>query len=250
MKVFRLSLIILSGILFHACHPVIMSSFNSHGEKRIPMNEVIVIGLHEPAEYAMSKIGDIEFKSSEINVGCSYEDAISRFKKLAAKNGGNVIKITEIKEINSLMEACISVKADIYFIKDTQFIQAKESIKKKEEQYTGNEVAYIYFYRPAVAIGDVMKFDIYLDDEFLCTSKSSWGEKVKVKQMGKHVLWTKSEKRFSMPILIEPGESYYVSCSVLVGLRNTKPYLKLEDKSVGSSAYSRVVGQVLTLLNR
>ncbi|MBN1952491.1 MAG: hypothetical protein JW801_14915 [Bacteroidales bacterium] len=252
LKTSRFSLIILAGILLYSCHPVVMSSFSSPRDKRVPVGEILVIGLNHTADLSLSKIGDIEFKSSETNIGCSYEDAVHQFKRVAARNGGNVIKITNIEELNSFFEACLSVKAEIYYVQDLAAFKASShsSDRKSGDRETETGEAYLYFYRSPIAMDDMMEFDIYLDKEFLCTSKPNWGKKVVVTQTGQHVLWTKTENRSSMPITIRDGESYYISCSIVMSLRNTRPVLKLEDKSVGESAYTKIVGLILTYVGK
>ena len=231
-----------------SCSPVVSTSLNNSGKDRIPVDEVMVLSVDQSFDQTGEKLGEVEFKSTEFNLSCEHEDALAKFKRIASKNGGNVIKITEEKNVNAFMEDCVYVRADIYYVSNLrELLEAKKSKEPDQEQNDEeSEQVVIYIYRPPVMIGDLMEFDIYLDNEKLCHSKPNWGQKIILPKSGNYRIWTDTEKSYSLSLKLEAGKEYFISCYVSIGLRNSRPYLKLVEPSKGRSEYNKVVGQVIT----
>jgi hypothetical protein len=121
---------------FYSCFPAISSSIESSRSEVVPVENILVLGLENSINSSAHKVGQASFTSSELNSGCGYDDAIAELKKIASKNGGNVIKITEQKNVSGLMEECISMKADIYYAENLNELRAAAETAKPAETVT------------------------------------------------------------------------------------------------------------------
>lgn len=137
-NIFRLSALASVILAVYGCYPTISSSIASPRSEEVPADGILVLGVKNTLNDTSNKIGDAEFKSTELNTSCEYEDAIMKLKEIASKNGANVIRITEIDKVNALIEECVSVKAEMYFVEN---IDALKSLAEEQNARLAEESA-------------------------------------------------------------------------------------------------------------
>lgn len=115
-KLLLLTAALLVLVSLSGCFPTISSSISSPRDEQTNKDEILVLGVDNTMEESLDKIGSAEFKSSELNTGCEYDDAIEKLKEIASSNGANIIKITSRKDVSGLLEECITLEADFYYI--------------------------------------------------------------------------------------------------------------------------------------
>jgi hypothetical protein len=88
--------------------------------------EVMVLSLGQPVPKGSKLLNSIEIDRETLFFGCTYNGEISNAKDQARKAGGNVVKITELKNPN-LSTYCYRMKADIFF---NDSVKAVDSLSK------------------------------------------------------------------------------------------------------------------------
>ncbi len=145
---------------------------------------------------------------------CGYKNTIEKAKKKARKAGGNIVRITSLKEPND-GNACFRLKADIYYSEDPKAVIAKmvsvqDSITKSK--FPENpQYALLYLYNKNAAFGDsFMDLDIYDENTKIATVRNSSKYAIKLYEEGERKIWFNSEKSDSVKIDVKFGQEYFM----------------------------------------
>ncbi|WP_405291986.1 hypothetical protein [Algibacter sp. Ld11] len=239
-------------LLVASCSPRFKVVLENKENTPLKENKEILV-LSEESDIDLSKavfIGEISgpFEKSisspnKIMQGCGYSETISEFKKKAKEIGANIIKIYDLKKPSSLNN-CYKIKAKLFRNLDTNLtesIQSYNNSRNISKLDKSVDYAIINFYRPKIAVGSVVKYDIYMDDKTLITNMSN-GQKIsyKISDFRDHIFSakTKDNPKKEISINIQKGQEYYVRCGIDIGKKHGNPQFSILDNTIGFSEFS------------
>lgn len=179
------------------------------------------------------KVGDGGFSSN-----CDYETVIAAAKEEARKNGGNVVYIEEHKTPD-FWSTCHRIKAKILLVNIDSLVVANTGYKSSIE---GEDYALLYVYRPGGA-GALINYDLRLGDSVICKVKSNSAEVIKITKKGMNTLWAKTETKVEIPITIEFGKEYYISCGLKMGVMVGRPVIKIVTQATGQKEFNAIINK-------
>ena len=114
--------------------------------------------------------------------------------------------------------------------------------EQNQEKVEGNDegFALLYIYRPARMMGSMIGYNIHLGEEVICKAKDKWKTTIQVRNFGQHTVWAKTESKEEVVVNFEPGQEYYIRCSLKMGAFVGRPKLELVDKSIGKSEFDAI----------
>ncbi|MCD2423330.1 DUF2846 domain-containing protein [Niabella pedocola] len=177
---------------------------------------------------------------------CQYQRVIEKAQEKARKAGGNAIQITELKQPD-LWSSCYRIKGNILFIEGVDSLRQAVSAATIAPPAPGADTATyatIYFYRPKNFTGSAVGYNINLDDSVVWRAVNNSRYELRVYKEGKQKIWAKTEAKAIVPLTIQFGRSYYIKCSIAMGMWVGQPSLNLIDPEQGRDEYERVSSRV------
>jgi hypothetical protein len=195
------------------------------------------LGMNAPAN--ATKLGTIAAGNNATATKCDYEALVTEAKEKAVAMGGNIVKITKLRE-PAFISKCYSISADVYHISELPDyginLNEDKSITANGANYA---VLYIYRLQDTVAFSGAYK--LHKDgDSVICTVKSKSWDSVQIYKEGALTLWGKIEKRQELKLDVRYGRSYYVRCGLEKGSIRNVPVIELVDNKIGSEEFQRL----------
>lgn len=226
--------------LFVSCNPKVSTEIVKSYPQVSTDEKVEVIEkkqvVPENAEVLGSvKIGEGGFTSTK---KCSYYTLIEIAKGEARKVGGNAIKITRHR-FPDRASTCHRITAEILRIKDidSYVFGALRETEQEPEILSDTNYTILNIYR----MNDIgKKYNLFLEDSFLCTVKKDFKTTIMLKESGRHTLWLKGYNKDSVTIDLEHGKRYYLQCSYVpstTGLFGDSPQILLMDEDNGKFTF-------------
>ena len=228
----RTLLLLTITLLTTACAPKIRTKVS---QKYAPLDyqeEVLVLEPEDASPEGAEVLGTVKVGDSGMTMQCNYAQVMEKAKEEARKSGGNAIKITEHK-VPNFMSSCHRITADILRADATQLSFLKTA---DDEIDSTLDHAVLYVYR-GKGTGALVSYNVYLGDEVICRVTNKFRQKIKVYQTGSAELWAKTESKAAVPIDLVKGKSYYLRCSVSMGVMVGRPSLELVNSRTGSKEY-------------
>jgi len=195
---------------------------------------VVVLGVDEPAPTNGSTCGTIKIGDSGLSTNCSFDVVIAKAMDEARKAGCNVVKLTEHKP-PGFGSSCDRITATLYRIDQADIAKgAKEDKPNPDWDY-----AMLYVFRPN-GVGALVGYDVYLGDSVIWRAKNNSKAEIKIRKKGMNSIWAKTESKVEVPIDIEFGREYYLRCSMSMGVMVGRPALLLVNKVNGRPSYEAV----------
>jgi hypothetical protein len=227
--------------LLYACGPSVKTQASST-ENLSPLDyrqEVYVYTADEVLPGTITKdIGSIKIGDSGFSTNCNYETVIATAKEEARKNGGNVVLIEEHKTPD-FWSLCHRIKAKILLVDIDSLSLTNTGYQSSIE---GEDYALLYVYRYGGA-GALINYDLHLGDSTICKVKNNSAEIVKITKRGMNSLWAKTETKVEIPITVEFGHEYYISCGVKMGVVVGRPTIQIVSPAVGQKEFNAVINK-------
>ena len=108
--------IILSALtlVLVSCGASVKSNFTTQLEPIKIDQKVAILDLKNTVPDGATKIGTASFGDTGFSTNCDFNTNLIDARKIARKNGANVIKVTEKKEPNFFGSSCYRIKVDFY----------------------------------------------------------------------------------------------------------------------------------------
>jgi hypothetical protein len=235
MNKLNILFILAMSIAITSCNPKITTSLSKSYPTLDYRQEVIVIGINEPAPVGSELLGQVKIGDTGFSTNCGYDVAIDKAKLEARKAGGNAIKIIEHKPPTALGSSCHKITAEILRIENIENL----ALNKAEEVLLDIDHAIFYIYRQS-GTGFLVSYDLYLGDTVICRVKNNYKTKIKIYRDGLNSIWARTESKTEIPINVKIGKEYYIKCGVSIGAFIGRPTIELVDKSIGENEFSSI----------
>lgn len=100
-------------VSFFSCSPKIVSKIDNKNIYNV--DDIVILDIQDSQPQNADSLGYIKFGDGGLSINCSYEKGIETIKKYAMKNGGNLVKLTELK-IPDRWSSCYRIKATIFHV--------------------------------------------------------------------------------------------------------------------------------------
>ncbi|MFN5324508.1 MAG: hypothetical protein ACK5C5_06295 [Bacteroidota bacterium] len=100
--------------------------------------------------------------------------------------------------------------------------------------------ATLFIYRPGAFIGAAVGYDLYKGDKVICRVRNNSKYQINIDEEGVIELWAKTEKKKTIQIFIEPGQSYYLKCGIVMGAFVGRPEMTIVSKEQGESDIAKI----------
>ncbi len=225
-------LLLASLSLGASCAPKIKTNIS---KKYAPLDyrqEVMVLEMDETTPADLEVLGTVKVGDAGVTTQCNYAQVLTRAKEEARKYGGNIIKITQHR-LPDLMTTCHRIKAEVLRADAKELALLKTA---DEEIDSTLDHAVLYVYR-GQGTGTLLSYNLYLGDSTICKVSNRFRQKIKVYKSGETELWAKTESKAAVPVHLEKGKSYYLRCSVAMGVMVGRPNLELVSNRTGSREF-------------
>ena len=226
-----------------SCGPKITTSLSGTPMKSLSKDEeIFILAVSDLTPDSCKLIGKVKIGDTGFTTNCSYESVTHKAAEEARKAGGNIVKLTEVKEPG--MSTCYQIKADILYKKNTRYIlepnptqlAIQDSITKLKFSES-SDFAILYVYRPKNFVGSLIGYDMHIGDAVICRAANNTGYEIKLYKEGQTEVWAKTESREAVTIDVKFGEEYFLRCGVTVGAFVGRPEFYLVNKVQGRSEF-------------
>lgn len=234
----RIIFFLLSVPLF-ACSPKVKSKITTPYTALDPNERVVLFDKNDSMPIEAISIGTVKIGDTGFSVDCGWDVTIEKAKEAARASGGNVLKIIQHKKPNG-GSTCDRITAEVFKIENA----IAEAIWNNQNAVTDSTWNYakLYVYRPS-GPGQLVGYNLFLDDSLLCKVKNNSKQEIIVKQFGKHIISASTESKFELSINIEQGKEYYIRCGIVMGAFVGRPKMYLIEKPIGKSEYKALKGR-------
>jgi hypothetical protein len=200
------------------------------------INEILILGEGDKAPTATA-IGKVKIVDKGFKIVCDYETTMRQAREKALDMGGNVIKITKLKQ-PGFVSSCWQLWGDVYKVDDMS--KLLEQNVPDENMPTDADYALLYVFRPNSGYGGLISYNLHLDDSIIYRVTNNTAQVFKIYKEGNTKLWARTEARDEVELDVKHGESYYLQCGVSMGMLAGRPSLTLVSKNIGRYEYAKV----------
>jgi hypothetical protein len=237
MRKINTFLFLIISILFISCSPKVTTTLLKQSAPLDYKENVVVIGLDDSVPEKADTLGKIKIGDTGFTTDCAFEVVIEEAIMEARKSGGNAIKITKHKPPTALGSTCHRIEALILRIDSTDIVLYDKQEVKDTVLLGSIDHAKLYVYRHG-GTGALINYDLYLNDDNICVVSNKFKQEFPIYKHGERaILWAKTEAKSEVAITFEAGKSYYLRCSVKMGILVGRPYLELVDEKTGKLEY-------------
>jgi hypothetical protein len=222
-------------LLAAACAPKIRTKVSQKYPPLDYREEVMVLELKDISPTEAEVLGTVKIGDSGMSTQCNYVQVLQKAKEEARKAGGNAIKVTEHKKPD-FMSSCHRITAEVLRMDAGQLALMQTADERIDSTL---DHAVLYVYRNG-GTGALVGYNLYLGDSLICRVTNRFKQEIKINRTGATELWAKTESRAAVPIELKKGKSYYLRCSVGMGIMVGRPSLELVSSSAGSREYKTV----------
>jgi len=151
-----------------------------------------------------------------------------------------VKSITNADQTDSLLKGIITKDT---LLKDTVLTVLKDTIAIDTSMKETDQFATLYVYRPKNFTGSAISYDLHIETIDMCRVKNNSKFELKIRKEGKVFVWSKTESKSACLLDVKFGETYYIKCTVGMGLLVGHPELNIVDPIIGAMEYSQVKGR-------
>lgn len=243
MKLYQILFIAL-GLGLVSCSPKVRSNISNTSYSQLEsIDEVIVLDKGEEVPEQSIFIGDLKIGDSGFSTNCGYNIVMLNARQTAQKSGANIIEITDIKKPN-LLSSCYRIKGKLYRNMDDEKLSdlVETRTRRNKSRLPENaDYAMVYFYRPSNFQSSMIGFKIRKEDGTIIGRVRN-GEKFsyKVTSFGPQEFKARTESETAVMLDIQPGEEYFVRCSLKYGVAVGRPQLDIIENYIGIQEYDEM----------
>ncbi len=200
---------------------------------------VYIFNAEDSLPIVEKELGRLKVGDSGFSTNCGYELVMRLAEEEARKAGGNALQIISHKTPD-FWSSCHRIEAKVLLVKvDSSRLSLLRDSSALEE---GADYALIHVYRSG-GFGAALAYDLYLGDTKLCRVKNNTAETIKVNQEKWLSLWAKTESKTEIPIEIEFGKEYYISCSLSMGIFVGRPVITIANPKTGKKEFESIIAK-------
>jgi hypothetical protein len=211
-----------------------------------PLSEFATVVILYPEQLPpadATPIGTLKIGDSGFSTQCTYDDAINATKNQARLNGSNFVHINQIKNPDGF-STCYRIKASLYKIPDALDYTAKakafeDSITRVKIQ-DDTTAALLHIYREFFYLGYAISYKVNLNDSTICRAKHGTVYTLRLENPECYTISAKTETSYELNLCFEPGQEYYLRCSVGMGAFVGRPIFQIVDKTRGRIEVERL----------
>lgn len=238
MQKLNAAIMVVLMVLVIACAPKVRTNITQKHPSLDFNEEVMVLELLDPVPPKAELLGTVKIGDSGVSSKCNYTQVIEKAKEEARKAGGNLVKIVEHK-IPDFVSSCHRIKVEILRLDPAELA----SIKAIDEEIDPSvDYATLYVYRNGGA-GALVGYNLYLGDSLIGRVTNRFKQEIRISKEGPVELWAKTEAKASLPLDIKKGKTYYIRCSVSMGVMVGHPSLEKMGKQAGKREYESTKGK-------
>ncbi len=219
--------------VFSACSPTVSTTINKSYPELEYAQDVLVIGLDQEDPENAEVLGQVKIGDSGFSTNCNYDVVLGKAKLEARKIGGNAIRIVEHKSPSAMGSSCHRITATILNIDNIENFAA---VSKAEDELLDVDYAILNVYRYGGA-GALVGYDLFLGDSVVCRVKNNFKTTIHLNKDGLNTLWAKTEAKEEVPINVIMGKTYYLRCSLGMGVFVGQPKMELVESYIGQSEF-------------
>lgn len=221
--------------IISSCAPKVRTKITQKYEPLGYQEEVVVIDMADARPASSESLGTLKVGDAGMSTKCNYAQVMEKAKEEARKAGGNAIKITEYKTPD-FISSCHRITAEILKVDAEQLALLQSSDNEIDPTL---DYAVLYVYRNGGG-GALVGYNLYLGDSLLCRVTNRFKQEIRITKTGATELWAKTESRAAVPIEFITGKTYYLRCSVGMGVMVGRPSLELVGKKAGSREFDKI----------
>lgn len=246
-RFYNLLTVVFICLSLSGCGPKITTTLSGPSSKPLSADqEVYILQLSDMTPDSCKLIAKLKIGDTGFTTDCKYGSVMEKAKMEARKVGGNIVKLTEVKE-PGFKSSCYQIKADILYKQDTRYIleptprqlAMEDSITKAKFGGAPN-FAILYVYRPKNSLGVLIGYDMHIGDSVICRAQHNTAHQIKLYKEGKTEVWAKTESREAVTVDVKFGEEYFLRCAVSMGAFVGRPEFYLVNKVQGRSEFEKV----------
>lgn len=181
------------------------------------------------------KVGD------GMKLNCGYTETVQRAKDKAREKGGNLVKITQLRQPDS-WSSCYRLQADVYYYDNVASLRNNkdplaDSIVKALMPDTAS-YALLFAYRPRGGVGPIIRYDLHVDDSVVGLMKLGSAYVYKLVKTGRTKVWARTESEAKVLLDVEPRKVYFLRTTVQMGIMVGRPRLDLVNTKIGLQEFS------------
>jgi len=241
----QLAIVVLAiAFISQACSPRVKSRLASDTYQQLsPDAEIYVVHNYSDLPPGSEYLGGLKTQDAGLSVkSCGYDQIISDAMAEARRKGANVLAITKVKQPN-LWTPCYRVKANLYYNENSSFLaKLEENLEATNESTLPADADYavVHFYRPRYFPGSAIGYDIKDDKgNVLGRVKNGSAFQYKTTTFGETVFYAKNGKE-QVTIDLQPGQEYFLRCSVAAGVPLAKPDMYVMDNNIAAKELSEM----------
>jgi len=241
------NILVLSYLVFviisQSCAPLVKSKLSNPSSVQLPTDADVHVVFNEeliPKEsnyVGLLKVGDTGF-----SVDCGYSSIMDLAREEAKRKGANIIAITKFKKPN-MASVCYRIKAKLYRNDNPKLLgnlaenlaEINKSTLPKDADY-----AVIHFYRPRYFPGSAIGYTVKLNEgEVVGKIRNGSFFTYKTTDFGPVKFWSKDKEEY-ISLDIQPGQEYFMKCTVKAGFPIAQPDMFTIENEIGRREYKEM----------
>ena len=230
-------------IIAQSCAPRIKSSLTDDINPSLSSDEAVYVLydnllIPENSDY----VGQLKAGSTGFTTDCGYGSIMSAAKEEARKKGSNIIAIIKFKK-PSMTNTCYRIKANLYRNENPKLItELQDKLAAKNMSHLPKDANYavIHFYRPRYFPGSAIGYKVKVNDgKVIGKMKNGAQFTYKTTDYGETKIWSKDKEEY-LSLDIQPGQEYFVKCTVRAGFPVAKPDMFTIENEIGREEYEEM----------
>lgn len=204
--------------------------------------DVLVIEEEAEAPANTKFLGKIKVGDGGFKINCGYERVMDEAKEKVIKKGGNILKITKLKEPSVLGSTCYRVWGEAYYTDSLESLMGAIMQDKVTPMLISDTAKYalLYIYRPHSSVGGLLNYWLHVNDEEVCRVRNYSSCVVKIEKEGPVKLWGTIETRAEKELDIRFGQVYFIRCEIGMGVWVGRPVITIQHPNKGYYEYSLI----------
>jgi len=123
----------------------------------------------------------------------------------------------------------------------SNIVEPQIEVQSELQSESHENCALLHIYRSASMVGVAVAYDLFLDDEKIFHAKNKNKATIEVTREGLMTLSAKTETKVEIPIDIQFGNEYYVSCKLKMGALVGRPVIEIVDSATGKKEFDKII---------
>jgi hypothetical protein len=201
---------------------------------------VIVVDDYTPVPVGSKFIGKVNFRDGLFKLNCGYFNTIQQAKQKVRDMGGNVLKITKLKQPSPAWSNCYQVVGGAYSADSAAALQLMYEHDTISRKFLPADAAYAVaiIYRPTNIYANLSKYDVFMGDRKLSALRNEDAILIRIYNEGPTSFWVNFPDGFyEEPVDIRFGHVYFFQLETPTIVWERKPYIIRQGALKGYAEY-------------